>query len=74
MGLKEKTVKLILMIVKIMTVKIILHVLMELTTIHAFAHQNTQVWRIENVMSSINVQIWKDHCTIIFIYQAILIQ
>jgi hypothetical protein len=43
MGLKEKTVKSILMIVKIMIVKIILHALMELTTTHVFAHRNTQV-------------------------------
>lgn len=43
MGLKENTVKSILMTVKIMTVKIILLVLMGLTTTHAFAHLSTQV-------------------------------
>lgn len=42
MDLKEKIVRSMLMIVKIMTVKIIPHVSMELITTHVFAHLNTQ--------------------------------
>lgn len=43
MDLKEKIVKSTLMTVKIMTVKITLHVSMELITTHVFAHLSTQV-------------------------------
>lgn len=42
MDLKEKIVKSMSMTVKIMIVKIILRVLMELITTHAFAHLSTQ--------------------------------
>lgn len=43
MDLKEKIAKSMLMTVKIMTVKITLHVSMELITTHVFAHLSTQV-------------------------------
>lgn len=48
MDLKENIVKSMLMTVKIMTVKIILHVSMGLTTTHAFARPSTQVGRMGN--------------------------